>query len=136
MAQLTSEGLAFLQSARWPGNVRELRNVLRRAAALSGTTVLSERELRAAVGTSGSVRQSWTVDQDRTKPVDLGEALPIKEAREKWMGPMEKEYLTQLMERCGGDLNLAAEQAGIHRKSLERLLRQHNIQTAEFRDKE
>ncbi len=133
--QIANDGVALLQSCRWSGNVRELRNVLRRAAALTNTTLLTADDLRSAMSSGASINQSWTVENDSTKQIDLGEALPIKDAREKWMAPMEKEYLVRLIQRCNGDLNLASEQAGVHRKSLERLFRQHGIQPSDYRKK-
>ena len=46
---------------------------------------------------------------------------------------LPREYLVRIIKRCGGDLDKAAEEAGIHRKSLERLLRQHGLKAADFR---
>ena len=63
----------------------------------------------------------------------MSEDLPIKEARERWVAPMEREYLLRLMKRCDGDLDRAAADAGVHRKSLERLLRQHGLKASELR---
>ena len=54
-------------------------------------------------------------------------------ARDRWVAPMEREYLVRIIKRCDGDLDKAAEEAGIHRKSLERLLRQHGLKAADFR---
>lgn len=68
-------------------------------------------------------------------PQDLGEGLPIKEARERWLAPMEREYLIRLVRGCDGDLDRAADEAGLHRKSLERLLRQRGIKAADLRRK-
>ena len=39
----------------------------------------------------------------------------------------ERDYLAKLVSRYGRDLDRAAEHAGIHRKSLERLIRQHGL---------
>ena len=66
--------------------------------------------------------------------VEVADDLPIKEARDRWVAPMEREYLMRIVKRSGGDLDKAAEEAGIHRKSLERLLRQHGLKAADFRD--
>jgi len=111
----------------WPGNVRELKNVVRRALALSSGEVivptdfaLSEPPVRAVAAAGGP---SPRVSED----------MPIKRAREQWVAPMEKEYLLRLVKRCHGDLERASVEAGIHRKSLERLLRQHGIKAADLR---
>jgi DNA-binding NtrC family response regulator len=49
---------------------------------------------------------------------------------------MEREYLIRLLKRTGGDLDRAANDAGVHRKSLERLLRQHGLRAADMRDED
>jgi DNA-binding NtrC family response regulator len=70
---------------------------------------------------------------ESTSPsIDVSEDLPIKDARERWLAPMEREYLVRVLRRCQGDLDRAAAEAGLHRKSLERLLRQHGIRAAEI----
>ena len=68
--------------------------------------------------------------------VEVAEDLPIKDARERWVAPMEREYLIRVLKRCGGDLDRASNEAGVHRKSFERLLRQHGIKAGEIVDDE
>jgi DNA-binding NtrC family response regulator len=51
------------------------------------------------------------------------EHLSLREARRL----AERDYLTRLVARYGADLDLAAAHAGIHRKSLERLIRQRGL---------
>jgi DNA-binding NtrC family response regulator len=115
---LSPELVATLETRPWPGNVRELRNVIRRACVLARSDVLQPEDLPEP----GLVRP-------RTQPLDLGEvdSRPIKDAREKWSEPMEREYLIRLIRRTEGDLDRAADVAGVHRKSVERLLRKHGL---------
>lgn len=115
---LTAELISVLETRRWPGNVRELRNVLRRACVLAQGENLGPEDLPEA----GLIRP-------RTEPLDLSEVdnLPIKDAREKWTEPMEREYLIRLIRRTQGNLDRASEIAGVHRKSVERLLRKHGL---------
>jgi len=49
--------------------------------------------------------------------------LSLREARRV----VEREYLIRLIARFGSDLDAAARHAGLHRKSLVRLLRQHSL---------
>ncbi len=127
--------LDALKSRAWPGNVRELRNVLRRAVALASGGTIRPRDL-LDLSSEGAPRSqsSWPPPAGESDPVAVGEELPIKEARERWVEPMEREYLMRLVKRCGGDLDRAAQQAGVHRKSLERLLRQHGLKASDLRD--
>lgn len=64
-------------------------------------------------------------------PIDGG--LTLREARERWSAPLERSYLERILKAHDGDMAVAAEHAGIHRKSLERLLRQHGIKAADYR---
>ncbi len=136
---LSKEAADYLSTREWPGNVRELRNVLRRAVAMAQGDVLRpedfavlghERFTPSPLG-GGHVSQP-SQSSDQPLP-EISDELPIKEAREKWVAPMEKAYLVRLMTRCEGDLDRAAAEAGIHRKSLERLLRQHALKAADLR---
>jgi DNA-binding NtrC family response regulator len=121
--QLSPELGAILESRPWQGNVRELRNVIRRACVLARGEVLFPEDLP-----EGGVVRS------RSQSVDLDGAddMPIKDAREKWTEPMEREYLIRLIRRTQGDLERAAEIAGVHRKSVERLLRKHGLKVQQI----
>ncbi len=120
---MSPELINTLESRRWPGNVRELRNVLRRACVLARGETLFPEDLPEA----GLIRS-------RTASLDLSQVdnLPIKDAREKWTEPMEREYLIRLIRRTQGDLDRASEIAGVHRKSVERLLRKHGLKVNEL----
>ena len=120
----------------WPGNVRELRNVLRRAIAMASGDQLRSSDLAMTASERRSSRPPpmFSAAGGSGPPVpDVSDDLPIKEARERWVAPMEREYLVRLLKRCDGDLDRAAQDAGVHRKSLERLLRQHGLKASDLR---
>ncbi|MCB9593303.1 MAG: sigma 54-interacting transcriptional regulator [Sandaracinaceae bacterium] len=133
--RLADDAVDSLQRRSWSGNVRELRNVLKRAVVLANGPLLTSRDL--ALDTGGPLRDSGALGRTpgppAAGPMEVSEDLPIKEARDRWVAPMEREYLVRIIKRCDGDLDKAAEEAGIHRKSLERLLRQHGLKAADFR---
>jgi two-component system nitrogen regulation response regulator NtrX len=118
---LGPDALAYLCEQSWPGNVRELRNAVRRAAALSGSAVLS----RDALARLEHVRPSSRAPSSgpASKPGPLPDDLSLRELRRT----MERDYLLRLIGRYGVDLDSAANHAGVHRKSLERLIRQHGL---------
>jgi DNA-binding NtrC family response regulator len=134
--QLGQDALAALARRPWPGNVRELRNVLKRASMLASGKTIGASDLGppGAPLRDSSVPALPSVPAEAAAPADVAEDLPIKDARDRWVAPMEREYLARLIKRTNGDLDKAAEEAGIHRKSLERLLRQHGIKAGDFRD--
>jgi DNA-binding NtrC family response regulator len=121
---LSPAALAYLQAQTWPGNVRELRNTIRRAAALSRAAVI-ERSLLASL--------------DQVRPSSLPPALVGQAAGEGGVDGLdelslrdakrvaERDYLIRLVARFGSDLDSAARHAGVHPKSLARLLRQHSL---------
>ncbi|MGF1464767.1 MAG: sigma 54-interacting transcriptional regulator [Sandaracinaceae bacterium] len=124
----------------WPGNVRELRNVLKRAALLASGPVITAEDLRVTDGAltdplgAAPMASPDPADDDAGELApEVSEELPLKEARDRWIAPMEREYLVRLVSRHRGDLDAAAQHAGIHRKSLERLLRQHGLKASDFR---
>ncbi|MGB0680484.1 MAG: sigma 54-interacting transcriptional regulator, partial [Polyangiales bacterium] len=129
---IEDSAMQALQMRDWLGNVRELRNVLRRALALSSGPTLRAADVGRLL-TRPSRLPPAPGGGDATGSTEVGEHLPIKEARERWLGPLEREYLTRVVRDSAGNLDRAAERAGIHRKSLERLLRQHGLKVAELR---
>ncbi|MBI2894952.1 MAG: sigma 54-interacting transcriptional regulator [Deltaproteobacteria bacterium] len=106
--------VAILKEYEWPGNVRELRNYLRRAAIEieAGNTSLDSMPPMAARAIPGGSR-----------PGEIDLSVPLVEARKQWTAPYEKAYLTKLLTQAEHDLDEAARLGGMHRKSLERLLR-------------
>ena len=132
--ELSEDAVSALKRRKWSGNVRELRNVLKRAVVLSAGPRLTAADV--SLGSRGPLRDATSLGASATAPGagrEVADDLPIKEARDRWVAPMEREYLVRIVKRSGGDLDRAAEEAGIHRKSLERLLRQHGLKAADFR---
>ena len=137
VTHIDEQALRELRQRNWPGNVRELRNVLRRAIAMAPMPMIRAADL-VALGqermssASAPLTSGGPAEEGAPNP-QVADELPIKEARERWVAPMEREYLVRLMRRCDGDLDRAALDAGIHRKSLERLLRQHGLKASDLR---
>jgi transcriptional regulator with GAF, ATPase, and Fis domain len=100
-----------LRAQPWPGNVRELRNAVERAIALADPDALAGDPLARLVELRGSLR--------RTRG-----RLPLETARAEF----DREYLRDLLAETGNDLRAAAELAGVHPKSLERLIRRYQIE--------
>lgn len=133
--ELSEDALSALSRRTWSGNVRELRNVLKRAVVLANGPYLTAKDL--SLDSAGPLRDTTGLapqNEAGDAPMEVGDDLPIKEARDRWVAPMEREYLLRIVKRCNGDLDKASEEAGIHRKSLERLLRQHGLKASDFRD--
>ena len=114
-AKPLSEGArrALLAHA-WPGNVRELRNAIERALVLADGEVIEKSDLPPAV-------------TDSVAPITPSDAalaeLPYAEARDRALDAFDRAFLTAALERHGGNVSATARALGLHRQSLQKLLR-------------
>ena len=80
----------------------------------------------AAVLQSAAVTRAMALD----RPVETGGEdvlhvdLPLKQARKLWVDEHTERYLLRLLERYDNDVDAVAERADVHRKSVQRLLRE------------
>ncbi len=95
----------------WPGNVRELRNVVERAAILADPKLVRVNDHAAAIELQRSIVKA------------VRKEITLRAARDE----RDKEYLADLLRATEGNPDEAARIAGIHRKSLERLIRRHKL---------
>jgi DNA-binding NtrC family response regulator len=122
--QLHGDALRLLEAHRWPDNVRGLRNALEQAVIVcpDGTIRARDlpRELRPAdVGAPSERRQS----AERA----------FRDAKREVVEAFEREYLDGLMGVHAGNVTAAAQQAGMLRSALQRLLRKYGLKSADFR---
>jgi transcriptional regulator with PAS, ATPase and Fis domain len=110
--QLPPEVEAMLVSYQWPGNVRELRNVVQRFAALGMSDA-------ASLLTDGASRAASAMPA-LTAP-ELME-LPYQEAKQQIMDEFDRRYLSSVLDRNGGVVVKAAENAGLARATFYRML--------------
>ncbi len=118
--RLTEESIAFLRTRAWRGNVRELQNVIEHVA------VLTEPD-HAIQPSDIPTYDDAELPEERSsaKPVLEG---PFHEVKEQVIGDFEREYLTRLLGRAGGNMSKAARQANIDRTTLYRLMEKHGLQ--------
>ncbi|MBI2897082.1 MAG: sigma 54-interacting transcriptional regulator [Deltaproteobacteria bacterium] len=102
------EMIGAMMAYDWPGNVRELRNVV-------------ERGLHLPIESLDGKRRSRTSSPDEVLH------LPFKEAKGKLVDTFEREYLLHLLKRHGGNVSRAAEEAGIERNYVHRLMKKHGM---------
>jgi two-component system, NtrC family, response regulator HydG len=98
----------------WPGNVRELRNVMERAVVLADGEAIESADLPASVASSSAP----------LRPADAAIAeLPYSEARTRALESFDRAFLGACLERHGGNISAAARALGLHRQSLQKMLR-------------
>jgi transcriptional regulator with PAS, ATPase and Fis domain len=107
---LSPAALEALHSHRWPGNVRELRNVIERAAIISGDerTIQPEHLLIQRRSDSGNGDSAGEIRMPRTG---------------KTLAAIEREAIHIALRLTGGNRSAAARLLGISRPRLARKLR-------------
>ncbi|MBD5803779.1 Transcriptional regulatory protein ZraR [Azoarcus sp. Aa7] len=100
----------LLKAYRWPGNVRELRNVVERAAILSGGEPIAVQHLPREIAG----------ETPRSAPASAP-ALATTSVRP--LAEIEAEYIRHALELCHGNKTQAAELLGITRLTLRNKLR-------------
>ncbi|MBL8980498.1 MAG: sigma-54-dependent Fis family transcriptional regulator [Gemmatimonadetes bacterium] len=123
--KLSDSSIAFLRSRPWRGNVRELQNVIEHVAVLAEPDQMIQPN-DIPIYEDGS---EFPSEAAMTTPV-LDEAYHI--AKDRVVAQFEKEYLTRLIGRAGGNMSKAARLANIDRTTLYRLMDKHNFQRDEL----
>jgi DNA-binding NtrC family response regulator len=113
-----------LKQHTWPGNVRELKNFVERAALLAEGDRLETRYLNYQP--SEKVQQSESGTPGFAERA-AAEEVPFKEAKNRLVEEFEMAYWGQLLERTDGNISKAARIAGVHRKSLEYILKKLDL---------
>jgi len=123
--EFTPEAMQFLIHKNWKGNVRQLRNTINRATLLCRDKFITPDDLIASV----------TFDSPQPAPVADCAFLAgnYKEAKGKTMQRFTTAYLTQALQKSGGNVSSAARQSGIDRQAFQRLMRKYDIISVDFR---
>ncbi len=111
----TPMAMELLCSYPWPGNVRELENVIEAAVSLETSDKITTRYLNYDGRLSSLPRGIKVMDDNRI--------LPYSEAKKRF----EKEYILAALERCSGNISLAARQTGIIRTNFYKKLKKLDI---------
>ncbi len=121
-----------LKRHRWPGNVRELKNFVERAVLLAPGDLIETKFLNAG----GLDRPSMKKDQESSAGslarAALDDDMPFKDAKQRLVEEFEKAYWSDLLERTGGNVSKSARVAGVHRKSVEYILKKLDLTREEF----
>lgn len=112
--------VAALMSHSWPGNVRELQNVIERAAALADGPVIRLEHLPSGLGLAAS--------GDAASP----EGGSYKQVKQEVVRSFERSFLLELLQRHQWHMSNAAQEAGVDRKTIERMVKRHGLREPSY----
>jgi len=116
--------LEALKRHSWDGNVRELRNVVERALSLRGIDgQASATELLNPISNSRADSKSAAPGPAHAEMLDM----PFKEAKGQLVEAFERDYLEQLLTKHRGNISQAANEAGIDRNYIHRLVKKYGL---------
>jgi len=111
LKRVSPEVMRRFQLYRWPGNVRELRNTLESMMVLADGDTLTERDLPERIS-QGSLPQ--------TDSKEIPTGLTMEE--------LEKLAITKALDQYAGNRTHAANRLGISVRTLQRKLRQYELE--------
>ena len=111
VSRFSDDAMQLLVTAPWPGNVRQLVNVVEQCVALTHTPVIAAHLVEQALSAS---EQKWPT---------------LTEARDAF----EHNYLLKLLRMTDGNVTRAAELAGRNRTDMHKLMKKHNLHSADFK---
>jgi len=114
VADLSENARRALLAYDWPGNVRELRNAIERAVVLAESDRIDAADLPGHItGRPGPLRPTEAALAD----------LPYSEAKSRAIETFERTFLQAALERHGGNISATARALGLHRQSLQKMLK-------------
>jgi DNA-binding NtrC family response regulator len=120
MPTLRPETMEFLRTLPWRGNVRELQNVIEHVAVLAEPgRQLSPDDIALYDDVSPAASETGM-------PAGMLDGA-YHLAKDRLVTYFEKEYLSRLVSRAGGNMSKAARLASIDRTTLYRLMEKHSV---------
>lgn len=119
---VSAAAMELLLSYEWPGNVRELKNTISRAISFMEGSQIGPEDIPDRVRIPVAKAE-----------LEIRDDLGFKDAKEQWIASFEKQYLQDLLKRNNFNISAAAKEAGIDRKSVQRLVKKYNINTGNRR---
>jgi two-component system response regulator GlrR len=109
----------------WPGNVRELENFIHREFLLTDDPELAYRAPEM------NLRVARAADEGSDS---FGGNEGYRMAKARAIAQFDREFLSALLARTGGNVSHAARVSGKERRALGKLLKKYGIQPLQFRD--
>ena len=134
---ITFSTLQKLRAYQWPGNVRELKNFIERACLLSSDDRIETKFLNAkSLVHIENNASSDPGDTDAYVDQILNDQTPFKDAKQNIIEQFESKYWKKLLDYTNGNISKAARLSGMHRKSVEYIVRKLDLKNLNCKDDE
>lgn len=117
----TNEVIHVLENYNWPGNVRELENNIERAVTLSKDNKITLADLPPHLLTNDVLQTAYN-------------GTSLAELKHKAIEEIEKKFLVFLLEKYNGNITKVAEEAGLTRRHIHRMINNYKIDPNTWRD--
>ena len=117
---LSGDVMELFRRYSWPGNIRELRNAVEHGIAMARCEVIAAKDLPAALQRAALASLTTT-----------SEALPG--SRDEALAIAERDYLVALLRENQGNVARSANQAGLSRQGLHKLIKKYNLDINTYR---
>jgi two-component system response regulator HydG len=115
--RISLEAMRSLRNYNWPGNVRELENAIERSVVMVKGDVIMPSDLPT----------SLTNNDDTVIPKNMLYDLSFSEAKKRVIDRFERDYITEILRRAGGNVSEAARQSNLDRSNFRRIAKKYNI---------
>jgi two-component system response regulator HydG len=118
----TEQTIELFKRHPWPGNIRELRNAIEHALAMATEKTIAPADLPAALKRASFDTMAPPEPRERA----FG-------SRADALDSAERDYLVALLKENAGNVAQSANQAGMSRQGLHKLIKKHAVDAADYR---
>ena len=129
LKRFTPSAMETIVKRPWPGNVRELQNFIRRVFIFCPDSVIRREDLAVMEDSPDSPA---ALDRAEGPPTDGVEVY--KRAKERVVSRFTLDYVSDLLEKTGGNVTRAAELSGLSRTALQKILRRLDLRSETYRE--
>src|ERR1700752_1394852 len=123
--KFSAEALALLERYSWPGNIRELENAVVRAVAMCDGTIRVKDLPQHVRNYTQKQSENGTAEGTTAPEAPPEEWVPLSE--------IEGRYVAQGLQHTGGNKQAAARVLTVDRKTLDRMIKRHHIDSERVR---
>ncbi|MBK7377670.1 MAG: sigma-54-dependent Fis family transcriptional regulator [Ignavibacteriales bacterium] len=119
ISRIDEHVLNIFENYSWPGNVRELENVIQSASVFCQTDKITQADLPKYLF-SASAKSEF-------------EKISLTEAKQLAIEKIERDFLLFLMEKHSGNITKVAEESGMTRRNIYRIISKYSLNPDDWR---